>query len=564
VLHRISLLPPVFNTTTLLPSTELGAVDESIPIVLEPFDVAILTVDQSLLPRNLTYGEHYQISIYDGCKPCPVQYQCDMPGDVSDSKSSECMSPDVAEQTDLLNDCLKQHRKSVCLRADGTQEDVGYCQNHNATSGNGSFLIFSEPDLEKCLSRPYFCADVKSNFTSFRLLCQDYLENGEVSSIYDCSDVSRWQIYSRWRDEVCCSQVPELRGIDSCRNNSVCTDNPLIEKVIRDRLIGVFESKYGFNPPSDQKQGRILMNASLQEDIGNTRPIDLFNKFIGTSNEMGSWKTRDGCCKCRRHPMPVFFESNTELSGFPDDKHQQVQLAISALAQVELTIVVELLHGSYYSDFTKYFGGMNKSRLRLHSPRRFDKDADGSSTWLAVIQPLSSHEMIFDLPLNLPVGVNDGTRAIMENRFIVDRPSNISIGDHRFASTIPLDTDSRRSHFAIADHPKMDPIETVLQERLWWPHDFLALPYLPYFSNCDGYDSHIAISRLLEEHPDCTGVEYSHTVPITDFGPRQSVGDTCLGIVLHCTYEEQIMRARTNLRWFEATSGSTVFHFVSS
>ena len=30
----------------------------------------------------------------------------------------------------------------------------------------------------------------------------------------------------------------------------------------------------------------------------------------------------------------------------------------------------------------------------------------------------------------------------------------------------------------------------------------MMLPYLPYFSNCDGFDSYIPIWRLFE-HPDC-------------------------------------------------------------
>ena len=37
--------------------------------------------------------------------------------------------------------------------------------------------------------------------------------------------------------------------------------------------------------------------------------------------------------------MPAFFETNEHAPGFPDDKHQQIQLAVSALAKVELTKV---------------------------------------------------------------------------------------------------------------------------------------------------------------------------------------------------------------------------------
>ena len=40
----------------------------------------------------------------------------------------------------------------------------------------------------------------------------------------------------------------------------------------------------------------------------------------------------------------------------------------------------------------------------------------------------------------------------------------------------------------------------------------IALPYLPWFSNCDGYDAHVLISKLLEGHPDCALVPPERTV----------------------------------------------------
>lgn len=44
-------------------------------------------------------------------------------------------------------------------------------------------------------------------------------------------------------------------------------------------------------------------------------------------------------------------------------------------------------------------------------------------------------------------------------------------------------------------------------------NEFLYMPWLPYFSNCDGYDSHVNFMRLIETHPDCiiTHDSYSGT-----------------------------------------------------
>ena len=580
VLHRISLLPPATNdlVSHLPPSTTEGTADESATLQLDTYDVAVLTIDQSRLPHNLTYGDHYRFSIYDGCKPCPIRYQCK-------EETSACHYPSKLRQMEILNECLKRHRIHVCLRADGSYEDVKTCQTllkEEAESNDGvasdqSFMLFSEPDLNKCLlSRPYLCSDTSWKFLSYRRLCQDTNEeDGSMSPVYDCSDVDRWQTYSQWRDKICCSQVPELRGINACQTNSrQCQDplDPLIENIIREKLIGLFQVEYGYIPPREQPNGTLLMNASLQEAIDAEYPLDLFNEHQqvqlhgeSTTNTIlhhnkykpessQTWMSTPGCCKCRRHSMPAFFATNSPISGYPDDKHQPIQLAISALSKVELTVVVELVHGRFYSDFSDYFGSMDKTMLRVHSPGRFDVESDGQqATWLSVIEQNDFDKWSLDLPLNLPV------TTLENSRFLVDRPSNITIGDHRLVENI--------SYSVLTHHATRDPIDAVHKDEHWWPREkFLSFPYLPFFSNCHGYDSHIGLSRLLEEHPDCDSVSYDQTVPTHEYAFRgkHPVGDSCEGVEVLCTYEEEVREARKNLRWFESSSGTTLFYIVST
>ena len=239
-------------------------------------------------------------------------------------------------------------------------------------------------------------------------------------------------------------------------------------------------------------------------------------------------------------------------------------MTISALAQVELTVVVELIHGAFYTDFSDYFGAMDKTMLRVHSPERFAEESDGQATWLAVIEHSQFDKWNLDLPLNLPSNINEySSIEEMENRFLVDRPSNISIGDHRLVNA-SYGFDSKFDP-SILSQATSDPIRAILEEEEWWPtENFMALPYLPFFSNCDGYDSHISLSRLLEEHPDCDGVNYDQTVPTKEYAFRgNSVSDTCKDAVLYCTYEEEVREARKNLRWYEASPGTTLFRIVS-
>lgn len=56
--------------------TELtGTTSDSLGHVrLSTFDVASMTFDLRELSNNLTYGQHYRLSVYEDCKPCPTSY----------------------------------------------------------------------------------------------------------------------------------------------------------------------------------------------------------------------------------------------------------------------------------------------------------------------------------------------------------------------------------------------------------------------------------------------------------------------------------------------------------
>ena len=58
-------------------------------------------------------------------------------------------------------------------------------------------------------------------------------------------------------------------------------------------------------------------------------------------------------------------------------------------------------------------------------------------------------------------------------------------------------------------------------------------------------------------------VREDFTRPTKEFSGTSPVGDKCLGVVLNCNYEEEVREARSNLRWFEASPGSILFHIVS-
>ena len=53
------------------------------------------------------------------------------------------------------------------------------------------------------------------------------------------------------------------------------------------------------------------------------------------------------------------------------------------------------------------------------------------------------------------------------------------------------------------------------------PPQVMAFPWLPFFSNCRGFDSQIAYSKLLETHEDCRLSKHEDTRFIYDFDPLE-------------------------------------------
>eukprot|EP00750_Incisomonas_marina_P013799 INCI17542.1.p1 GENE.INCI17542.1~~INCI17542.1.p1 ORF type:complete len:3776 (-),score=497.18 INCI17542.1:2420-13582(-) len=137
---------------------------------------------------------------------------------------------------------------------------------------------------------------------------------------------------------------------------------------------------------------------------------------------------------------------------------------------------------------------------------------------------------------------------------------------------------------------------------------FLTLPYLPYFSNCEGYGRHVYIAKLLEEHSDCSrpslvDTQYTDYIDFMQmFDPKvqntiMDYTDACgeadpsvfepggeyeddadpdetnwledaktnshyKGIELKCRYEESLVSVDPNPRWYEMANGEEIFYLT--
>ncbi len=126
----------------------------------------------------------------------------------------------------------------------------------------------------------------------------------------------------------------------------------------------------------------------------------------------------------------------------------------------------------------------------------------------------------------------------------------------------------------------LDTVDSVGEDHTWFstvqlnadgnpqPFGFVTVPYLPFFSNCEGYDSYVSLAKLMEFHPACKLESVGTTVwidqypwkdqfsPIADVCsqtdddvcPNEVLGvvkDPFYGVFLHCYYEESIYQVGT-------------------
>jgi hypothetical protein len=107
--------------------------------------------------------------------------------------------------------------------------------------------------------------------------------------------------------------------------------------------------------------------------------------------------------------------------------------------------------------------------------------------------------------------------------------------------------------------------------------DTLLIPYLPYFSNCNTFDSYIPIWMLLEGQECELPVDFDPLWPRYKFkslpdqddikfvGPfdffANPIADWCERTI-QCNYEEQLKGQDNTPRWYETSSGTSLFSII--
>eukprot|EP00924_Labyrinthula_sp_SR-Ha-C_P015590 maker-scaffold_4-snap-gene-4.39-mRNA-1 protein AED:0.06 eAED:0.07 QI:0/0/0/1/0.5/0.33/3/0/2498 len=293
------------------------------------------------------------------------------------------------------------------------------------------------------------------------------------------------------------------------------------------------------------------------------------------------------CCSCQSERLPYFFYDTeyVEPENYPDNKHQVLTLSIGTVRNTTILFSLELLHGLYYSDFRGFSPFLGTLELSVNLQQRRNPVEDQG--FFAYV-PLN----LFDEtrpPLNLPEQLQVNAKA---GNLLVDRIPNPVTGHlfgmqtcNRTISTLPANYSN--FHVATREYHPLDPLSWNSLDHTYLKDvssDTLVLNYLPYFSHCQEYDSHVYLKSLLNLHqpPQCNYIPKEKIISINQYWPWVAGAphaDTCgtgswfcqaenicnlalQSLVLGCAYEEAWNQPTIVPRWFEK-EGESVLFFLS-
>jgi len=334
--------------------------------------------------------------------------------------------------------------------------------------------------------------------------------------------------------------------------------------------------------------------------------------------------------------LPFWFTGNNDGSstGYNVDdpawgsyvwKRGLHELKLHALDDMPFRIEVRMLHGRYQQDNRASF--LNTVCIDVSYPQRAVDPLVGAEFSIHAILPFAV-DADYQAPMNSPLSTtiyravsNDyfecatasqdsGCRRL-DARVTIDYNSTVGAEWKKFKylrlngvfddsvspsqSDVNLTASSHEEDWVIVGEEGRDD-ETIvlslpdvieqqkylLNEGLWSAESSLfAMDYLPFFSACRGYDSHIYFQHFTEndfkpvlfgaQDAPQTFVSYGEsvlvppeeTIFIDQYAPQiqQPVADS-VAITLDCFYEEAFTEASAKKRWYEA-EGDTLFYLTA-
>ena len=252
--------------------------------------------------------------------------------------------------------------------------------------------------------------------------------------------------------------------------------------------------------------------------------------------------------------------------GHPSvDKHGILAFHVLCLRDTYFRLDVEMLHGLYienknYSSFrdTVKFDTLTSRRALLNSEEPVQFYVLLARSGLVApplnVVPFEPKVYWFDDPR---MGRQRKVRFINKMDPLID-----FAGDNKSLPLVPQNFSDKEEFAGL--NVKMEEVWPTKNEV---DHGHYVLPYLPFFSSCRGFDSHIPMFMLLESEENCNLVQYNDTMWIDQWNPFSTASavdidtrmDTCSWNI-ECQYEEEVDKVTTTSRWYEMKPGTDLFY----
>lgn len=204
------------------------------------------------------------------------------------------------------------------------------------------------------------------------------------------------------------------------------------------------------------------------------------------------------------------------------------------IARIDLELKVDIIiHNSSFLNLKQAF--INSTSVEIVSPYRANYPQHLS--FFAMI----SSELSISLPINVP-----------------ELDSSNNLPDYW------LELGSIRGNKTLQRHELENGVNFFNPNSLYWGNslDYITMTYLPFFSNCKGFDKYIPLFSLFEQNPECSLIPPNETKEIDPFGfGSQPTADHCQDILLECIYDEDLDLEMDTPRWFE--EGPNILFYVT-
>ena len=436
-----------------------------VPLPLNAFETATFTMDFRPLPTNMTYGDHYQISVYFDCIPCPARYVCE-------ASLETCSYPEPFRQENefgiLCENCCKCRPKAMPSYFGDLTGGLRGAKQSDPYDERFFMLPDSKHDIVQVAVTP-----LKDCFVYFAV----ELIHGEYYGAFEqyIGDKGTVNVFTPHR------AVPSRLCSMPCKYPK---SNPWERSTSWGGYI--LPDGGGLSEP-------VLCKDALPSECNraNYMAYIMDEDFKGTMNIFYN------------HPGNKRFENDVLIDRVADwwigDPLYDPQSVGGNATAGEASTSIGYLSVQTPAEGGQLSGGNYGHELIYHNFQQERK----AMTAQQIQDSISRYEgnMLIGSRLAVPFSGNPVYSQSASNDTI-----NVSVEvpfQHRF-------------------HARDKAVNKQLDVTWWSKADekgpygkgipgIMAMPYLPFFSNCRGYDSHVMIAKLFEDHPNCSRVSMQET-----------------------------------------------------